>query len=104
MLRKTNAPQENILVPIMGNRLYHTLLTSLLICSVILEVTQQSKARHRDDFVNAFSPIIAEAAAVAYKGASSDVQNKLRRVIDVWKDRNIFEPAIQAAIEARLEG
>ncbi|KAI6361688.1 hypothetical protein MCOR25_006431 [Pyricularia grisea] len=67
------------------------------------EVTQQSKARHRDDFVNAFSPIIAEAAAVAYKGASSDVQNKLRRVIDVWKDRNIFEPAIQAAIEARLE-
>lgn len=67
------------------------------------EVTQQSKARHRDDFVHAFSPIIAEAAAVAYKGASSDVQNKLRRVIDVWKDRNIFEPAIQAAVETRLE-
>ena len=68
------------------------------------EVTQQSKARHKDDFLHAFAPVIAEACAVAYKGTSADVQAKLRRVIDVWKERGVFEPAIQQAVEARLGG
>lgn len=68
------------------------------------EVAQQSKARRKEDFVDAFAPVIAEAVASAYKGATSDVQNKLRRVIDVWKDRSIFAPPIQEAIEARIQG
>lgn len=68
------------------------------------EVVQQSKARHKEDFLREFSPIIPEATAVAYKGASSDIQAKLRRVIDVWKDRNIFEPPVQEEIESRLQG
>ncbi|KAF6836116.1 hypothetical protein CMUS01_05542 [Colletotrichum musicola] len=67
------------------------------------EVTQQSKARHKDDFLVAFSPVIAEATALAYKGAPAEIQNKLRRVVDVWKDRFIFEPPIQQAIEARID-
>ncbi|KAL7959208.1 hypothetical protein V8C34DRAFT_280612 [Trichoderma compactum] len=66
------------------------------------EVAQQSRIRHKEDFIIAFSPVIAEAAAVAYKGAPAEIQGKLRRVIDVWKDRAIFEAPIQAAIEARL--
>ncbi|KAL7813470.1 hypothetical protein V8C26DRAFT_405287 [Trichoderma gracile] len=66
------------------------------------EVVQQSRIRHKEDFVIAFSPVVAEAAAVAYKGAPAEIQAKLRRVIDVWKDRTIFEAPIQAAIEARL--
>ena len=68
------------------------------------EVVQQSKARQRDEFPIAFSPIIAEATAVAYKGATNEVQNKLRRVIEVWRQRQIFEPSIQEAIEARIDG
>ncbi len=79
-------------------------LVSLLICSSVTEVTQQTKARHKDDFVMAFSPVIAEATAAAYKGAQSDVQSKLRKVVTVWRDRTIFEPPIQAAIEGRIEG
>ncbi|KAG7120451.1 ABC multidrug transporter mdr2 like protein [Verticillium longisporum] len=67
------------------------------------EVTQQSKARHRPDFVLAFAPIIAEALAVAHKGAPAEIQGKLRRVVEVWADRAIFEPGIQAAIEARMQ-
>ncbi|KAK1760937.1 RNA polymerase II-binding domain-containing protein [Echria macrotheca] len=66
------------------------------------EVTQQSKARHKDDFVQAFSPYIADATALAYKGASTDIQSKLRRVVDVWRERNIFERDVQDAIDARL--
>ncbi|KAH8772816.1 RNA polymerase II-binding domain-containing protein [Diaporthe sp. PMI_573] len=67
------------------------------------EVTQQSKARHKDDFPLAFAPIIAEAAAVAYKGATPDVQNKVRRVVEVWRDRAVFELPIQGAIETRID-
>lgn len=68
------------------------------------EVTQQSKARHKEDFLHAFAPIIADAAALAYKGASSEVQAKLRKVVDVWRDRQIFPPEIQESIQARLAG
>ncbi|KAI9155267.1 hypothetical protein HJFPF1_07848 [Paramyrothecium foliicola] len=67
------------------------------------EVAQQSRIRHKEDFIIAFSPVIAEATATAYKGAPTDIQAKLRRVIDVWKERSIFEAPIQAAIEARLQ-
>ncbi|GAB0133162.1 hypothetical protein EsDP_00001577 [Epichloe bromicola] len=67
------------------------------------EVVQQSRIRHKDDFVIAFSPVIAEATSLAYKGSPAEIQAKLRRVMDVWKDRSIFEAPIQKAIEARLD-
>lgn len=66
------------------------------------EVTQQSKARNKEDFLQAFSPFIADATALSYKGASSDIQNKLRRVVDVWRERKIFPMEVQDAIDARL--
>lgn len=78
------------------------IVETTLISSCHLEVAQQSKARRKDDFLIAFSPVIAEATATAYKGASNDVQNKLRRVVEVWRQRNIFDTSIQDAIEARL--
>ncbi|KFZ05493.1 hypothetical protein V501_08280 [Pseudogymnoascus sp. VKM F-4519 (FW-2642)] len=67
------------------------------------EVAQQSKARKKDDFLIAFSPVIAEATATAYKGATNDVQQKLRRVVEVWRQRQIFETPIQDSIESRID-
>ncbi|KAH9909827.1 hypothetical protein F4778DRAFT_767823 [Xylariomycetidae sp. FL2044] len=67
------------------------------------EVTQQSKARHKEDFLVAFSPAIAEGAATAYKGASHEIQQRIRRVVEVWRERNVFEEPIQVAIENRLQ-
>ncbi|TAQ90930.1 hypothetical protein B7494_g749 [Chlorociboria aeruginascens] len=67
------------------------------------EVAQQSKARRKDDFLIAFSPVIAEATATAYKGATNEVQQKLRRVVEVWRQRQIFELPIQEAIEGRID-
>lgn len=75
----------------------------LITCGVI-EVAQQSKARRKDDFLVAFSPVIAEATACAYKGATNEVQQKLRRVVEVWRQRQIFEIPIQEAIETRIDG
>lgn len=68
------------------------------------EVAQQSRIRRKEDFIIAFSPVIAEATALAYKGAPTEIHGKLRRVVDVWKDRTIFEAPIQNAIESRLDG
>ncbi|KAA8648849.1 CTD-interacting domain-containing protein [Aspergillus tanneri] len=67
------------------------------------EVAQQSRARRKDDFLIAFSPIIAEAVSTAYKGASNDIQQKLRRVVEVWRQRSIFELPIQEAVESRVD-
>ncbi|KAI1336143.1 RNA polymerase II-binding domain-containing protein [Xylariaceae sp. FL0016] len=67
------------------------------------EVSQQSKARHKEEFLVAFSPSIAEGVATAYKGAPQDVQQRIRRVVDVWKERGVFEVPIQDAVEARIQ-
>ncbi|KAJ3561527.1 hypothetical protein NPX13_g8913 [Xylaria arbuscula] len=67
------------------------------------EVAQQSKARRKEEFLVSFSPAVAEAVAVAYKGAPHDVQQRIRRVVDVWRDRGVFEVPIQQAVEARID-
>ncbi|TGJ84316.1 hypothetical protein E0Z10_g4456 [Xylaria hypoxylon] len=67
------------------------------------EVAQQSKARRKEEFLVSFSPAMTEAVAVAYKGAPHDVQQRIRRVVDVWRDRGVFEVPIQQAIETRLQ-
>jgi regulator of Ty1 transposition protein 103 len=77
-------------------------LTSLVIADGNVEVVQQSKARRKDDFLISFSPVIADATATAYKGATFEVQQKLKRVVDVWRQRAIFEGPIQDTIEKRL--
>lgn len=48
--------------------------------------------------------IVAEATATAYKGSSSDLQQKIRRVVEVWRARNVFEAPILEAVEARVNG
>lgn len=67
------------------------------------EVVQQSKARRKDDFLVAFSPVIAEATATAYKGSTNDVQEKIRRTVEVWSQRRIFDKPIQEAVETRIQ-
>ncbi|KAI9846404.1 MAG: hypothetical protein M1837_003995 [Sclerophora amabilis] len=67
------------------------------------EVVQQSKSRRKDDFLLAFSPVIVEAVAVSYRGATNEVQQKLRRVIEVWRQRQIFELPVQETLEARVD-
>ena len=60
--------------------------------------------RHKEDFLVAFAPVLAEAASTAYKGAPSEVQQRIQRVVAVWRDRGVFEEPIQAAVEARIQG
>ncbi|KAK4542519.1 hypothetical protein LTR36_006772 [Oleoguttula mirabilis] len=66
------------------------------------EVVQQSRARGKQDFMLAFEPIVAEATGVAYKGASQEVQGKIRRVVEVWRQRGIFDGKILDQVDGRM--
>ncbi|KAF8466632.1 RNA polymerase II-binding domain-containing protein [Kalaharituber pfeilii] len=66
------------------------------------EVVQQSKARKKEDFVQAFTPIIAEATELAYQ-SPPDIQQKVKRVVQVWRQRQIFDNETLNSIEARVE-
>ncbi|KAI4728487.1 DUF618-domain-containing protein [Aureobasidium sp. EXF-10728] len=62
------------------------------------EVVQQSKARKKDDFLVAF-----KATSLAYKSGTQDTGGKIKRVVEVWRQRNIFDLAIQDTIEKRIQ-
>lgn len=68
------------------------------------EITQTSKIRKKDEFLRAYDPIIAESTAAAYKGSPPEIQNKIRRVVEVWRQRQIFQPSIQTQIEQAIDG
>jgi regulator of Ty1 transposition protein 103 len=70
---------------------------------LVNDIVQNSKARKREEFPNAFAPLMAEATQTAYRSSTQDIQLKLRRLVEVWKQRNVFEAPIVAAIETRLE-
>ncbi|KAJ9655697.1 hypothetical protein H2198_005494 [Neophaeococcomyces mojaviensis] len=70
---------------------------------LVNDIVQNAKARKRTEFPNAFSPIIAEAVQQAYRSFGSDLQNKIKRVLDVWKSRNVFEDSILQAVQARID-
>ncbi|KAF3924861.1 hypothetical protein ABW21_db0204837 [Orbilia brochopaga] len=70
---------------------------------LVNEVVQQMKARKKEEFGIAFSPIIADACEVAYRGSPADVQQKLRRVVLVWRQRAIFDVDVLDGIDNRLD-
>ncbi|OQE22023.1 hypothetical protein PENFLA_c013G01010 [Penicillium flavigenum] len=54
------------------------------------EVAQQSK-------------IIVDATSAAYKGSPSEYQQRIRRVVEVWRQRSVFDGPILDAVEARID-
>ncbi|EWC46976.1 hypothetical protein DRE_03738 [Drechslerella stenobrocha 248] len=70
---------------------------------LVNEVVQQMKARKKEEFGIAFAPIMADACESAYRGSPADVQQKLRRVIQVWRQRAIFDPDVLDGIDSRLD-
>ncbi|KAA8907351.1 RNA polymerase II-binding domain-containing protein [Sphaerosporella brunnea] len=75
----------------------------LMLVYLANEIVQQSKARNKPEFGNAFTPIVVESIGVAYDGCKPDVQEKIKRVVQVWRERNIFKSETQAEIEQRIE-
>ncbi|CAD0081962.1 unnamed protein product [Aureobasidium vineae] len=44
-----------------------------------------------------------EATSLAYKSGTQDTGGKIKRVVEVWRQRNIFDLAIQDTIEKRIQ-
>ncbi|KAK0836525.1 hypothetical protein LTR03_013581 [Friedmanniomyces endolithicus] len=66
------------------------------------EIVQQSRARGKQDFVLAFEPIVGDGVGTAYKGAGEGVQGKIRRVVEVWRQRGVFDGAVLDIVEGRM--
>ena len=66
------------------------------------EVVQQSRARHKSEFLHAFEPLMVDASALAYERASQEVQGKVRRMVQVWRTRAVFDAGVVEGIERRL--
>jgi regulator of Ty1 transposition protein 103 len=60
--------------------------------------------RKKEEFLKAFEPILPQATEAAYKGSPSDIQNKIRRVVEVWRQRRVFNDTVQVQVEDRLKG
>ncbi|KIX06003.1 uncharacterized protein Z518_03977 [Rhinocladiella mackenziei CBS 650.93] len=70
---------------------------------LVNDIVQNARARKRTEFPDAFSPLMPEAIQTAYRSSPAEIQTKIRRVIEVWRTRNVFETPIQEAIESRVD-
>jgi regulator of Ty1 transposition protein 103 len=77
--------------------------TSWLHTDIITEIVQQAKIRKKEEFIRAYEPIMVEATSIAYKGSPGEAQNKIRRVVEVWRQRAVFNPQLQQQIEGALD-
>ncbi|CAN6651835.1 regulator of Ty1 transposition protein 103 [Trichomonascus vanleenenianus] len=67
------------------------------------EVVQNARARKKDEFVQAFGAVMPAALASAHRQTSKEVRDKIKRVVDVWRQRQIFGPAVLAAIDTQIK-
>lgn len=44
-----------------------------------------------------------DAVAIGYRGAGADIRTKIKRVVEVWRQRAIFDEAFQSAAESRIK-
>ncbi|KIV90200.1 hypothetical protein PV10_07531 [Exophiala mesophila] len=70
---------------------------------LVNDIVQNARARKRPEFPDAFSPLMPEAISTAYRSSPPEIQSKIRRVVEVWRTRNVFDPQTQEAIEARID-
>ncbi|KAK5956773.1 hypothetical protein OHC33_002261 [Knufia fluminis] len=74
-------------------------LAFLYLCN---HIVQNAIHRKRPEFPNAFSPLMPEAVQVAYKVSPKDIQLKIQRLVDVWKQRKVFPDDILQATRDRI--
>ncbi|EXJ64153.1 hypothetical protein A1O7_00489 [Cladophialophora yegresii CBS 114405] len=70
---------------------------------LVNDIVQNARARKRSEFPDAFSPLMPEAIQTAYRSSPPEIQTKIRRVVEVWRTRNVFEVPILDAIDARMD-
>lgn len=100
---KESSPSKKLSLIYLANGNIPTPSSSSFFLLTLPEIVQQSKIRKKDEFVKSYDPIIAEATAAAYKGSPSEIQNKIRRVVEVWRQRLVFSKHVQDQIESAID-
>lgn len=67
------------------------------------DVVQVSKPKGRQ-FLDAFNKLLPEAFKHMVKHSDADVQQKLVKLVNVWRDRSIWGRKVQAYYDALLKG
>lgn len=64
-------------------------------------MVQQSRARKRQEFTDAFASVIPDVVSETYKVVPKDIKEKIKRVIDVWKQRTVFSQPVLDDIDSK---
>ncbi|KAG5357639.1 UPF0400 protein [Yarrowia sp. C11] len=67
------------------------------------DVVQQAKAKKRDEFIEAFSTVIVDGIVSTYREGNNDLRNKIKRVVEVWEQRQVFRPDVIEEINSKTK-
>lgn len=65
-------------------------------------MVQQSRARKREEFTGAFAAVVPDTLADTYRQVPKDIKDRIKRVIDVWKQRMVFPPETLEMIDKKV--
>lgn len=66
------------------------------------EVSQQSRIKKWNQFTEAFAKRVPGALGYVYRQASADIKPRIKRVADVWRQRQVFPEDVLDKIDAAL--
>ncbi|ORY85091.1 RNA polymerase II-binding domain-domain-containing protein [Protomyces lactucae-debilis] len=67
------------------------------------EVAQTSRAKKRPEYPEALSKVMPDALEHVFRQSTTSIQEKLKRVVDVWRQRSVFSPQVIDEISQRLQ-
>ncbi|SCV05570.1 LANO_0H10396g1_1 [Lachancea nothofagi CBS 11611] len=67
------------------------------------DVIQQAKHKRVGDFGTAFGAIMPEVLGEVYPGLNKEMRKKVRRVVDIWKQRQVFSDKVIKDVYPKLK-
>ncbi|CAL9731433.1 regulator of Ty1 transposition protein 103 [Monosporozyma unispora] len=74
----------------------------LLAVYLVNHVVQQGRSQGIEQFQNSFANVLIDTLPVVYSHFPPELQDKLKRVVNIWKQRKVFNPASLQQIEMNL--
>lgn len=75
----------------------------LLAVYLVNHVVQQGKSQGIKQFQDSFSKVLLQTLPIVYSQFPNDLQGKLKRVINIWKQRKVFDKSYLERIESKLK-
>lgn len=62
------------------------------------DVVQQSRAKRKTEFIDAFGKLLPRALSQAYKEVPESTKKRISKVVNVWKERRIFPTPVELSV------